>query len=144
MKKVVVLLLTVATLVSCMAIYPSADDYGIEPYYNNVGRVGISFNITPSGLACVGVTYTGAEGLLREAKCEIYLEKRFLGLFWNRVDIGVTDDVWVDYLNSVTGNFYHEFQLSDTGTYRAVFKVTFYGNNGMNDVVDEQIDQKYS
>ena len=144
MKKVIVLLLTVATLVSCMAIYTSADDYEIEPYYTNVFRAGTSFNITPSGLSCVGVTYTGYADLLREAKCEIYLEKKFLGLFWNRVDIGVTDDVWVDYSNAITDNFYHEFQLSDTGTYRAVFKVTFYGNNGMNDVVEEEIDQKYS
>ncbi len=144
MKKVVVLLLTVATLVSCMAIYPSADDYEIEPYYTNIARASTNFNITPSGLACVGVTYTAHANMLSQAKCEIYLEKKFLGLFWNRVDIGVTDDVWVDYSSAITDNFYHEFQLPDTGTYRAVFKVTFYGNTGVNDVVEEEIDQKYS
>mgnify|MGYP005772369545 CR=1 FL=1 len=144
MKKVIVLLLTVATLVSCMTIYSSADDYEIEPFYNNVGRASTNFNITSSGLARMGVTYYGFDDAISYVKSEIYLEKKFLGLFWNRVDIGVTDDVWVDYSYTVDGSIFHEFQLSDTGTYRAVFKVTIYGKNGLNDVIEEEIDQKYS
>lgn len=143
MKKVIVLLLTVATLVSCMTIYSSADDYEIQPYYINIASASTSFNITSSGLARAGVTYYGYDNEISYVKCEIYLEKRFLGLFWNRVDIGVTDDVWIDYSYTVDGSIFHEIQLSDTGTYRAVFNVTIYGKSGANDVIEEKMEYKY-
>ena len=143
MKKVVVLLLTVATLVSCMTIYSSADDYEIVPYYSNVAHASTSFNITSSGIARVGFAYSGYDDAVSYVKSEIYLEKRFLGLFWNRVDIGVTDDVWVDYSYTVDGSIFHEIQLSDTGTYRAVFNVTIYGKSGANDVIEEKMEYKY-
>ena len=143
MKKIIVLLLTVATLVSCMTIYSSADDYEIVPFYNNIGRASTDSIITSSGIARAGMTYNGYDDQISYVKCEIYLEKRFLGLFWNRVDIGVTDDVWVDYSYTVDGSIFHEIQLSDTGTYRAVFNVTIYGKSGANDVIEEKMEYKY-
>ena len=143
MKKVLVLLLTITTLISCMTIYSSAEDYEIQPYYENIVRASTNFSITSSGLACVSATYYGYPDIMTEIKCEIYLQKRFLGLFWTTVDIGVPDNVWVDYSTSTNGNFYHEFQLSDTGTYKAVFKLTFFGNTYVQDVVEDEIEDKY-
>lgn len=145
MKKAILLLLTVASLMSCMTFFASAnaDDYGIQPFYSNVNSANLTFVINDSGLAGVRVSYTGIQGVTTLVRCEIYLQKKNLGLFWNKVDIGTSNNVWVDESNDFLDNFSHTHQLSSTGTYRAVFKVTFNGNGGSPDVIDEKIERKY-
>ena len=145
MKKAILLLLTVASLMSCMTFFASAnaDDYGIQPFYSNVNSATLDFVITDSGLAGVSVIYTGIQGVTTSVRCEIYIQKKNLGLFWNKVDIGITDNVWVDTSNKFHDNFSHTHQLSSTGTYRAVFKVTFNGTGGSPDVVEDKIERKY-
>lgn len=140
MKKIILFLLITSTLFSCIVISTSAETSPeISPYYANIANATLAYSILPSGLAMVGVTYTGYSEVFTQVRCEITLQKRFLGLFWFDVDIGMPDNTWVDYSTEPYGAFYHEYQLQDTGTYRAVFNVYFYGTTG---VVDEISDNK--
>ena len=144
MKKVILMLLTFATLVSCMTIYSAAEEeYEITPYYTNVADASLMFSIQSSGLAMVGVTYNSIPGMITQVRCEITLQKRFLGIFWMDVDNGMPDNTWVDYTTDQYGGFYHELQLSDTGTYRAVFNVYFYGVTGAVDEISDKLEYKY-
>ena len=139
MKRAIVVLLLFSTLVSCLTISSFADETAeISPYYTNVADATLTFSILPSGLAMAGVTYNGIPGMITQVRCEITLQKRFLGLFWFDVDIGMPDNTWVDYSTEPHDGFYREFQLSDS-TYRAVFNVYLYGVTG---AVDEFSDNK--
>ena len=66
-----------------------------------------------------------------------------MGIFWSRVDIGVTDNVWVDVLYENDGYVDHTIQLEKTGTYRAKFKLTFTGTNTADDVLEEVVQATY-
>jgi len=64
-----------------------------------------------------------------------YVEKRFLLLFWTRVDIGVRNNQWVDYVYEDTYIGAQVVKLDSKGTYRvtAVFEV--FGSGGPVDVI---------
>ena len=73
----------------------------------------------------------------------VYIQKKFLGLFWTKVDIGTTDDEWVDSSTNVSGAFSHSVQLGSSGTYRAVFEIKMYGSGGATDTIEDKIEKKY-
>lgn len=144
MKKIVLMILIVSSLLSCLTFYVGAEPgYEIEPYFSNVKDATLSFSIFSTGLAAVGITYNGFSDVFTQVRCEITLQKRYLGLFWFDVDNGMPDNTWVDYSTNSYGGFYHEMQLSDTGTYRAVFKVYFYGTTGVVDEISDKIEDQY-
>ena len=106
MRKFILFLLVFTSLFSCFSIYTSADSSEITPYYANVANATLSFSILPSGLAMAGVTYNGYSDVLTQVRCEITLQKRYLGLFWFDVDNGMPDNTWVDYSTNPYGVFY--------------------------------------
>lgn len=144
MKKIIACFLIIATLVSLVPISACAEENtSISPRYSNVNSCALAFIITDSGLAQVKVSYDGKIAYITQVRSEIYLQKKVLGIFWKKVDIGVTDNVWVDTSTENAYAFSHVFQLQDTGTYRAVFEVTFSGTGGADDVVEDKIEYIY-
>ena len=153
MKKLFSLCLILCTLLSTPALsavpgHASAptDDaiVYVEPRFSNVASTETGFTITNTGLAGVSVIYTGIQGVTTRVMCKVYLEKKVLGLFWTRVDLGNANDEWIDTSTDVADCFHHEFQLESTGTYRAVFYIACGGTNGDNDIVEKTIEKKYS
>ena len=102
------------------------------------------FYISSSGLATARVSYTGNATTFTDITVETYIQKRSLGLIWTKVDNGESNKTWVDTSTSQTGTFVHNLQLDSTGTYRAVFKITFSGTGAADDVIDEKIEYVYS
>lgn len=144
LKKLLACLLIMATMISIIPVGACAEESsGITPRYSNVNACSLDFIITDSGLAQVKVSYEGRFGYMTQVRSEIYLQKRVLGIFWKKVDIGVTDNVWVDTSTEDAYFFTHSAQLQDTGTYRAVFEVTFSGTGGADDVVADKIQYNY-
>ena len=144
MKKLIAFFLILAAVASVIPISACADERtGISPRYSNVDVCSLAFVITDSGVAQVKVTYDGRPGYLTNVRSEIYLQKRVLGIFWKKVDIGVTNNVWVDTSTEEAYFFSHVHQLQETGTYRAVFEVTFSGTGGSDDVVADHIEYIY-
>lgn len=152
MKKLFSCLLIISTLLSaptmsaftCAAAESNEATVLVEPRFSNVISTKTGFSITDTGLACASVQYYGIEGVTTRIMCKIYLEKKVLGLFWSRVDLGNTNDEWIDTSTEVADMFSHTIQLSSTGTYRAVFYIVAGGTNGDSDVVEETIEVKYS
>ena len=144
LKKLLACLLIMATMVAVIPVGAFAEENsGITPRYSNVNACSLSFIISDNGLAQVKVSYEGRVGYMTQVRSEIYLQKRVLGIFWKKVDIGVTDNVWVDTSTEDMYCFTHAAQLQDTGTYRAVFNVTFSGTGGADDEVNEKIEYVY-
>ena len=66
------------------------------PYYNNTLSARTTISISSTGELSVVNAYHGYQGVTTRAVITTYVEKRVLGIFWTRVDIGTTDDQWVD------------------------------------------------
>lgn len=145
MKKILAIMMVVVTLVSLVAMPASADESpGITPYLNNAERSSCIFDISSSGLSTVHVSYTGIQGVTTKVTVTTYLQKKTLGLFWTKVDIGTTNKEWVDTSTQVSGTFVHQYQLQSTGTYRAVITIVFSGTGGADDEIQNKIEKKYS
>lgn len=103
--------------------------------YNNAVSCSISSSVNSNGKLSVLLIGNGIKGKTTRIGAELYVEKRILGIFWTRVNIGYTDNVWID---SVTGaSFLNTFttNLSSTGTYRVTVTFTFSGTGGPDDVI---------
>lgn len=72
------------------------------PFYNNVYSVSSTASISSSGLLTVTNSYTGSSSVTTKAVITTYIERKTLGIFWSRVDIGQTNDEWVDTIYQQT------------------------------------------
>ena len=115
----------------------------IMPYMNNGGDYRMIFVIDPSGEATTEVLYTGDTSTFRCVTVETYIQKKTLGLFWTKVDNGEANNTWVDTSTALSGTFTHSLQLENTGNYRAVFKITFSGTGGADDVIEKTLTYTY-
>lgn len=145
MKKIIKLLTMLLTAVTiCVSILPLsvyAED-GISPYLLNTDKCVCSFSAT-TGTAYVGVTYEAKESNFSYAKLTVKIQKRFLGVFWSTVDLGLTSDAWIAYNYNTSGYFTNSFPLEKTGTYRAVFTVEIYGKDDTVDTIEDTITSNY-
>ena len=129
-----------ALLILCLFVVPlspvsAATQEGVMPRYNNVGSATANASISSSGKLTITYHYSGSSSVTTKAVITTYIEKKFLGLFWRRVDIGTTDDQWVDTINDYryTGSRTH--QLSSSGTYRITVIYKIYGSGGSADEI---------
>ena len=149
MKKIITrVLATILTL--CLSVVPfcsisvtAATQEEIVPLYNNVNTATANLDVTDSGKLTINYKYAGFSGITTKAVITTYIEKKTLGLFWTRVDIGTTNDEWVDTINNYryTGSRTH--QLSSSGTYRVTVNFKIYGSGGSADVIEKDIKFSY-
>lgn len=114
------------------------------PYYNNVDTVNSAASISSSGVLTVNNRYKGSSSTTTKAVITTYVERKVLGLFWSRVDIGQTDDEWVDTIYSYEYSGSHSVQLEKTGTYRVTVEFVIYGSGGSADTITKEIERTYS
>lgn len=147
MKRTLAFMLTCVSLfmmfsVSTSAVHAHAAEIA-TPYYNNVVTTDTAAVISSSGKLTARYSYDGKEDVTTKAVITTYVEKKVLGLFWSRVDIGTTDDEWVDtiYDHAYTGS--HSVQLSSEGTYRVTFIFVIYGTGGAADEITSEKELVY-
>lgn len=140
----------VALLVLCLSIIPIspvsaavADGNEIVPLYNNVSSATANVSINNSGKMTITYQYYGSSAVTTKAVITTYIEKKTLGLFWTRVDIGTTDDEWVDTKYDPSYNGSRTYQLSSTGTYRVTVNYKIYGTGGSADEIKCQAQDSY-
>jgi hypothetical protein len=99
--------------------------------------------VDSNGVAYITVAYSGYTNITTGATITVELQKKFLGLFWTTVDIGMPDNMWVE--NVSDSNFYksYSYQLSKKGTYRAEIHYTIYGTAGAADEVEDFLTDTY-
>lgn len=137
MKRIAICLLSLLMMFSCVTIPAVAADDGITPYYNNVVNVNTTFNISDSGKATVNICYYGITGTTTGATITTKIQKKTLGLVWTKVDIGTTNNEWVDTATGVNYSTSHSVTLPSTGSYRVVVEYDIQGTGGANDVIED-------
>ena len=130
-----------AILVLCLFIVPlspvsAATQEGVMPRYNNVAMVTGAMSINDSGKMTISYNYSGSSSITTKAVITTYVEKKFLGLFWKRVDIGTTNDEWVDTIYDYVYAGTRSHQLSSSGTYRVTITYKIYGSGGSADEIE--------
>ena len=131
MKKISLVLILCLLLSFGTGIISSAEEYSINPRYNNLSNVSCYFNIENNG-AYIGVNVKGYQNVTSRISVNVKLEKRALfGLIWNDVE------EWNQSVNAASQ--YFEFTKSvNSGTYRCSFEITVEGSGGSTDVITDQ------
>lgn len=144
LKKLVSLIMA-NVLLLLTAIIPAnaAVQDEVAPCYNNVVSVSSIASVSSTGVLKVTNSYNGSSSITSKAVITTYIEKRTLGIFWSRVDIGQTDDEWVDTIYNYKYSGSHSVQLPSTGTYRVTVEYVIYGSGGAADTIVKEIEKTY-
>ena len=138
MKKKIITVVSLVLVMAMMCCNVSVLAASVTPRWTNCDQYAFTFTINDSGIAHVNVNYTGDSNKFAEARLTVQLEKRFLLVFWNTVDIGYPNNEWTETSTDLYGNFYNSFALSDTGRYRAVMTLEIVGIDGSVDVIESE------
>lgn len=138
---VLVMCLSVTSFCSVSAV--AATTEGVTPYYNNVRAVNTVIGISSSGKLTINYYYSGSSSITTKAVITTYIQKKTLGLFWTRVDIGTTDNEWVDTIKDYSYDGVRTFQLSSKGTYRVTAIYKIYGSGGSADEIETRATDTY-
>lgn len=141
LKKLLTLTLALCFLVTPLALIAQAE--GIEPRYNNTMMTYNAMTISDSGKLSIVYDYDGVSGVTTKAVITTYIEKRFLLFFWQRVDIGTTDNQWVDTFYKDSHGYTRSYQLTDEGTYRVKVTYKIYGSGGAADTIEYEATDSY-
>ena len=113
---ILVMCLSIVPLYPVSAIAITSDE--ISPYYNNVKSANTVISIDNSGKLTITYKYTGSSSITTKAVITTYIEQKVLGLFWSRINIGTTNNEWVDTIKKSSYSGSRTFQLASKGTYR--------------------------
>ena len=140
-KRIICFTVMCIVLISSFSFIVSAQE--VMPCYNNVVSAESSVTISSSGMMEITNSFLGSTSVFSKAVITTYVEKRFLGIFWTKVDIGQTNDEWIDtiYTNVYSGT--HSVQLPSTGTYRTTVEYVIYGSGGSADTITKEIEKSY-
>lgn len=137
-------LLTFAILLSgTVVVFAEDNSQEIMPCYEIVTQHNLSFTISDTNQATVNVRYGANSSTFQKATVTVKIEKRFLLVFWNVVDIGYTNNQWVASSTNPNGVFSNTFTVNGKGMYRAHITLVITGNNGQQDVIEETLQYEY-
>ncbi len=141
LKRILCFVVMCTVLISTVSFIAYAEE--IIPRYNNVSYAESNVTVSSSGKMNITNSFSGSASVFSRAVITTYVERKTLGLFWTRVDIGQTDDEWVDtiYTNVYSGT--HSHQLEKTGTYRVTVEYVIYGSGGAADTITREIEKTY-
>ena len=143
MKKKIITVISLALVMAIMCCNVNVLAASVTPRWTNCDQYSFTFSITDDGIAHINIRYTGDSNHFSEARMTVQLQKRFLLVFWNTVDIGYANNEWTETSTELIDTFYNGFQLSNKGTYRAVMTLEIVGMDGSVDVIEDQIEYEY-
>lgn len=138
-----------AILILCLSLIPlspasaATSTPDVMPLYNNTSLATATVSVEDDGKMTITYSVSGYSSITTKIVVTTYIEKKTLGLFWSRVDIGKTDNQWVDTVNKYQYNASRVCWLPSTGTYRVTVIYKVYGSGGAADEIKRQINVKY-
>ena len=129
--KTVVAIILIA-IMSMTNVVSFATDEVMSPRLSHMGNGAFSFTALDNK-GYLDVTYYGYDSFVR-ADLNVKVQKRFLLVFWNDVY------EWNASCTDIDGEFYHEFDIEKSGTYRAKFTLLITGTDGTVDTVTLEIE----
>lgn len=129
---------TIATLLLiCFSVFVAQTiSAKAAPRYVTPSYVSSTMAINDQGVMTITYQYSSDSSNTSKVEITTYIEKRTLGIFWTRVDIGTPDNQWTDTIYNYRYTGSRTYQLSDTGTYRAKVTYNFYSNSVLTDTVE--------
>ena len=103
--------------------------------YNNTTDAYMSASVDSNGNLEANLLVNGKEGITSCIEADLYVERKILGVFWTRVEIGYSNNVWHDSTTSYLYQNAFSTNLSSTGTYRVTVTYTVHGSGGSNDSI---------
>ncbi len=138
-KSFVAMLVLCIIMVSIGSVPASAaPNDGIMPIYNNTFTASFDINITDNGILEMNYSFDGYSGVTTQIVTTTYVEKKTWGIFWSRLDIGTTNNEWVDTINDYKYSKFRSHPLFSTGTYRVTVEYVAYGSGGDPDTIEFQ------
>ena len=131
--KLWLLFLMTGILLLAYAIPAYADNTGISPRLTNMDSSTMSFAVVDNTSETY-VSYRGRSSTFLRAELSVKIEKKVLLLFWKDIS------EWTGTNTEVVSHFFYSAPADGSGTYRAKIKLTVYGTNGVNDVIEETIE----
>ena len=128
-------ILLVCTMLTPAYATPIADE--IMPRLNtNINATSIR-NLSSTGVLSVTNTYSVNDSQVTKVVVTTYVEKRNLLLFWDQVDIGTTNNEWVDYGSNGYFSKSHSAQMPSSGTYRITTIFDVYNGSALLDSIEK-------
>lgn len=124
-----------ALLMLAMSVFAATRKTEAATTYNNTTNAFIDCNVDSSGELQTVMCVTGMKGRTTRIKTELYIEKRILGIFWKKIDIGCPNNVWEDSTTSSIYNHTYVRVLPSSGTYRVTVTFTVSGTGGPDDII---------
>ena len=140
-KRVVCIAVAFVIAMSTFSAFAAAQM--VEPYFNNTMDASNTVSISSSGKLTIKNNFLAYDNYFSKAIITTYVEKKVLGLFWSRVDIGQNNNKWIDVIYESLYTGFHYFQLSDKGTYRVTTEFVVYGSGGPADTLTETATTEY-
>ncbi len=137
-KCMVALLLIGAIILANAAIVGASD---IMPIYDNCFQCITAFNII-DGVGYLSINYYTQENF-SDFTASVTVQKRVLGIFWDTIEIAENTEAWIIYSTRTDNSLDYSFPLTKKGTYRAVFDIKFYGEDGSVDDLGHTIQKVY-
>ncbi|MCR5808619.1 MAG: hypothetical protein K6G56_03560 [Clostridiales bacterium] len=103
--------------------------------YNNTNYATLSGSIDSNGDLHATMYVMGINGRTTKIEVALYVEKRVLGLFWTKVDIGCENNIWKDYTTKISYSNTFSTHLNSGGTYRITVTYTVSGSGGSSDTI---------
>lgn len=142
MKKVLLLLITIATFVACLPLTVGADNSGIMPIYETVRYENSSFTIDEDGMGIIILGYEDFDANIASATITVKMQKKFLLFFWQDVDLGGADGEWSVTTTSSSYSNVITKQLS-AGTHRVQIEYKIRSTDGTVETINREYEQKY-
>ncbi|MBO4878744.1 MAG: hypothetical protein J5544_00635 [Clostridia bacterium] len=127
--------LAMTMLLLVMSILVPLEKASAATTYNNTLRSSLTCDVDSNGELSATMSVNGKSGITTHIGVELYIEKKILGIFWSRVDIGCENNIWTDSTNSYKYNHVFTTQLNSTGTYRVTATYTVSGSGGSDDII---------
>lgn len=132
-KRSIALALSLLTLLAFFAVPVSK--VSAATAYNNTVRASVASSVSSTGQLDVTLLVDGIKGKTNRIEVELYVEKRVLGIFWSRVNIGYPNNLWTDSTNNYLYRNTFSTQLPSTGTFRVTVTYTVSGSVGADDTI---------
>ena len=133
--KLWLLFLVTGIMLFAYAMPAYADGTGISPRLTNMDSSTMTFAVIDNE-ASIYVSYRGRSSTFLRAEVSVKIEKKVLIFFWKDIV------EWTGSNTEVVSYITQSFPADGSGTYRAKIKLTVYGTNGINDVIEETIETK--
>lgn len=104
--------------------------------YNNTTDAYLSCSVNSNGQLQASMSVVGIKNKTTRIDIELYVEKRILGVFWSRVDIGYPNNIWTASTSNYSYSHTFTTNLPSSGTYKVTVTYTVSGSGGSDDIIE--------